>query len=314
MTRGSVASSSVGIEGFRVDIEAASALLAGERRPDGLDDEVVAAYGRAMDHVVALADDPHFKWNLRVLLDLHFDVAWPHPAARAGRLRTGPVYVTGGDGGVIYTAPEAEALPELMRELVRFLRADRGDTPPIVVAAMAHLHLVSIHPFKDGNGRTSRVLQSLVLGLGGSLAPELASIEEFLAGHTDAYYDQLHQAQGAVYDPSRSAAAWVEFCVQAHVVSARGRIAQLEQATRRWRALEDLAQARGWPDRFVIALEQASTAQLDRASYVAESGVSEATASTDLRRLVDAGYLVSEGGGRSTRYGPSDALRELLVR
>lgn len=310
MARGAVASSSVSIEGFHVTPEAAASILAGDRRPTSRDDEVVAAYGRAMDHVVALADDERFKWNWRVIADLHFDLAWPDPDARPGRIRSGPMFITGPTGAAVYTAPEPAAASKLLDELVTWLRKGDLDAPSVVRAAMAHLHLVSIHPFADGNGRVSRVLQSLVLGRDGQLAPELASIEEYLAAHTQDYYDALQAAHGEVYDPTRSAAGWVEFCLHAHETTGRRRVVQLRDAARRWSALERVVDARGWPDRLVIALELALTTGLDRASYTAESDVSEATASNDLRRLLDAGLLHSEGAGRATRYGPTPQLRE----
>ncbi len=312
MARGSVAASSVSIEGFQVSAASASAILAGDRTPASHDDEVVAAYGRAMDHVVALSDDPHFKWNHRVIADLHFDLAWPDASARPGRLRTGPMGVTGSDGRLAYTAPEPEASSALTAELVTWLRRGDLEQPAVVRAAMAHLHLVSIHPFADGNGRVSRVLQSLVLARSGTLAPELASIEEYLAANTEQYYAALQDAHGATYDPTRSAAGWVDFCLGAHVETAKMRLQLIRDASRRWSALEGLTETRGWPDRLVIALELSLTSGLDRASYTAESDVSDATASADLRRLVDAGFIASEGAGRTTRYRPTAALRQLV--
>ncbi len=267
-----------------------------------------------MDHVVAFADDARFKWNWRVLADLHFDLAWPDPSARPGRVRTGPMFVTGADGRPIYEAPDAQNVGPLLDELVTWLRKGDTDAPSVIRAAMAHLHLVSIHPFADGNGRASRVLQSLVLGQGGQLAPEIASIEEFLAAHTQDYYDALQAAHGAKYDPSRSAEGWIDFCLHAHRDLAQRRVAQLRDASQRWATLERLVEERRWPDRLVIALEQALSTGLDRAAYASESGVSDATASSDLRRLVDGGLLLSEGAGRATRYGPAPALREALTR
>ena len=55
---------------------------------------------------------------------------------------------------------------------------------------MAHLNLVMIHPFEDGNGRMSRALQSLVLARDHIVAPEFASIEEYLGRNTPAYYQR----------------------------------------------------------------------------------------------------------------------------
>lgn len=305
--------SSVAIEGFHVDRSSAESVLAGQRRPANIDEDMVAAYGRAMDHVVALADDPLFKWNHRVIADLHFDLAWPEPNARPGRLRTKGIGITAADGALAYTAPGPDEARALTAELVTWLRKPDPAVPVMVRAAMAHLHLVSIHPFVDGNGRASRVLQSLVLALDGKLVPELASIEAYLAANTEAYYAALQAAHGTSYDASMDAAPWIEFCAKAHLETAHARVALIDAAAGRWSSLERLAGERHWPDRFVIALEQSLTGQLDRARYVTEAGVSPATATTDLRRLVDAGLLAPEGAGPSTRYRGTDALREVIA-
>ena len=84
---------------------------------------------------------------------------------------------------------------------------------------------------------------------------------------------------------------------------------QIEQAGKRWRFLEKLVAGRGWSDRLVIALEQSLFHGADRSSYATEAGISPATASADLRRLLDAGLVVRQNLGRMTRYTASDALR-----
>jgi Fic family protein len=179
---------------------------------------------------------------------------------------------------------------------------------------MVHLHLVSVHPFRDGNGRIARIMQSLVLARDGLLAPEFISIEEYLGHNTEAYYATLQQVQGGAYQPERDATPWVAFCIEAHIEQARRRLDQLAEAGARWSMLEDLVDGRGWPDRLVIALEQSMFNGVDRASYSAEADVSAATASNDLRRLLDAGLVTQRGKGRNTRYVASSALREDLQR
>ena len=67
-----------------------------------------------------------------------------------------------------------------MDEVVEWLEHGDLDAHVAVRAAMAHLHVVSVHPFRDGNGRISRIVQSLVLARQGLLAPEFSSIEEYL--------------------------------------------------------------------------------------------------------------------------------------
>ena len=63
---------------------------------------------------------------------------------------------------VIYTPPPPEDVPPLMRELVAWLRAESA-IHPVLVAGIAQFQLVHIHPFLDGNGRTSRLLSTLCL-------------------------------------------------------------------------------------------------------------------------------------------------------
>ena len=69
---------------------------------------------------------------------------------------------------------------------MRWLRRAIVDAHIAIRAAMAHLHVVSVYLFRDGNGRISRIVQSLVLAGGGLLAPEFVTIEEYLGENTAA--------------------------------------------------------------------------------------------------------------------------------
>jgi Fic family protein len=309
--RATAFSSSTSIEGFRVPPDAVSlANLDTTSIADGTDRAALGCYALAMHHVEILASDPHFRWLDRVLLDLHFECCSFQPDRAHGLWRTGPVHVTRPGRVPSYQAPDAHSVPGLMSEVVDWIAGGDAKAHPVVRAAMTHLHLVSIHPFHDGNGRIARIAQSLVLARHGPLPPELGSIEPYLARHTDEYYRELIGTQGAAYDPSRDASAWVAFCLAAHIHEAQARLDQLDEASRRWQALESLVAERGWPDRLVIALEQALYGFCVRAEYAAEAGISLPTASNDLRRLVDAGWLVAEGQGRSVRYRASATLTQ----
>jgi len=218
--------------------------------------------------------------------------------------------VTAPDGSLEFRGPDAEDVPQLMAEIVKWLQKDKRGSDVVVRAAMAHLNVISVHPFRDGNGRISRIVQSLVLALDGARAPEFFSIEEYLGNHTQDYYAALREVQAGSYQPRRNATSWVEFCLEAHIVQARQRLAQIEEAATRWSNLEKLAEERGWPDRLVIALEQALISRTDRTRYGREAEISSVTASTDLRRLVDAGLLHQHGRGPTTGYVASELLRE----
>jgi Fic family protein len=316
--RRAVAASSIegstSIEGYSVGPAEAIALLNGEA-PGGEDESrlAVACYARAMDHVEAMARDPRFRWTDRVILDLHFDACHFQRDKSPGLWRTGPISVTGPDGGIDYRGPDDEDVAKLMAEIVDCLEAGEGGADVVVRAAMAHLNVASVHPFRDGNGRVARIVQSLVLAREGMVSPEFSSIEEYLGKNTPAYYAALRDAQGGSYQPDRDASGWVRFCVEAHISQAKHRLDQIREAGVRWERLEREAEDRGWPDRFVIALEQSLIGGADRAGYGKEAGVSTATVSADLRRLLDSGLVEQRGRGPGTRYWATESLRSLLA-
>lgn len=312
--RASSIGSSTSIEGFSVSAEEALALAndRGIAERDQENRQAVACYARAMDHVGAMAEDPSFRWVDRVILDLHFDACYFQRDKEPGLWRSGPIGVTAADGSLEYEGPGSERVTALMDEVVEWLAIGDPELDVVVRAAMAHLHVASVHPFRDGNGRVSRIVQSLVLAREGLAAPEFFSIEEYLGSHTQEYYAALREAQGGSYRPDRDASGWVSFCVMAHLAQARQRLAQIKTAATRWASLEELVDARGWPDRLAIALEQSLVGGTDRGKYGAEADVSPATASADFRRLLDAGLVEQHGRGRSIGYLAGKRLREAI--
>ncbi|HST68633.1 MAG TPA: Fic family protein [Solirubrobacterales bacterium] len=313
--RASSVESSTSIEGFSVSPDEALALTSGRLHPaqDDEDRQAVACYSRAMDHVGTMAIDPSFRWLDRVILDLHFDACCFQRDKDPGLWRTAPIGVTGADGSLEYRGPVGGEVLGLMDEVLAWLSEDDPQVDVVVKAAMAHLNVISVHPFRDGNGRISRIVQSLVLARGGLGSPEFFSIEEYLRDHTQQYYAALRETQGGSYQPERDATGWVAFCLEAHLAQARQRLTQIEQAAARWQRLEGLAERHDWPDRIVIALEQSLLGGTDRSKYGEEAGVSPATASADLRRLVDAGLVEQQGRTRNLSYLASSNLRATIA-
>ena len=163
------------IEGFHVSVEDAIAAVEGEEPEEAalVDRQAVLGYRRAMTYVIQLADDPQFAYAPALIRSLHFMMTEYTLDASPGRWRPGPIWVRNdATREVVYEAPEADLIPDLVDELVAALAKD-AIPPAMVRAAMAHLNLVMIHPFRDGNGRMSRCLQTLVLAREQILAQEL---------------------------------------------------------------------------------------------------------------------------------------------
>ncbi len=104
-------------------------------------------------------------------------------------------------GRTVYMPPEAKDVPGLMRELVTWANAACAEShlPMPVIAALAHYQFATIHPYFDGNGRTARLLTTLLLHRGGYGLNGIFSLEEFYAANLDGYYAGLAVGQSHNY-------------------------------------------------------------------------------------------------------------------
>ncbi|HEY5434669.1 MAG TPA: Fic family protein [Candidatus Limnocylindrales bacterium] len=293
------------IEGYTVDLADAMELAEGEGTVGPADETrmAIAGYRDAMTYVLQLAKDPHFTYSDGLVRSLHFMMLRHDMTSSPGLWRPGPVFVHHEPTGqTVYEGPDAELVPSLMAELVADLQASTG-VPALVRAAMAHLNLVMVHPFRDGNGRLARILQSLVLAREGILAPEFASIEEYLGANTQAYYDVLAETGGDAWHPERDARAWVRFCLTAHLRQARTLSQRVEQSERLWSLLEAESARLGLPDRVVIALFDAAQGfRVRNSQYQVHADVSDYAGGRDLKRLVETDLLEPRGEKRGRFY------------
>ena len=187
--------------------------------------------------------------------------------------------------------------------------------PAMVNAAMAHLNLVLIHPFRDGNGRMARCLQTLVLAREQILEPVFCSIEEYLGRNTHAYYDVLAEVGAGRWQPDRDARPWVRFTLTAHLRQALTMIRRIKESERLWEDLERVARTRGLPERIVPILFDAAIGQRVRNSTyraIRDGDITDATASRDLRQAVGAGLLVPFGEKRGRYYRAGNELQGLF--
>ncbi len=100
-----------------------------------------------------------------------------------------------------YIPPEYRDIPELLDELVEYV--DSTDDHPLIVAAVVHYQLVTIHPFEDGNGRTARLLSGYILDINGYGFNGIGSLEEYFAYDVDEYYSSLQMGLPALYYSGR---------------------------------------------------------------------------------------------------------------
>lgn len=302
------------IEGHHVTEDDALAAVDGEEPLDAEREtwEAIKGYRDAMTYVLELGAEPHFEYSADLARSLHFMMLRYDLTRRPGRWRVGDIFVRKAQtGDVVYTGPPAEDVPALTAALFASLNEDQ-DTPPMVRGAMAHLNLVMIHPFADGNGRMARCLQSLVLARTGIMEPQFCSIEEYLGRNAQAYYDVLALVGRGSWQPQNDARPWVRFCLSAHYRQAETLLRRTSEMRRLWDELEALANARRWPDRIVLALSNACMGfRLTNTRYRDMADIPQNLASRDLKMLSDAGLLEPMGQGRGRYYVASAASRAL---
>jgi Fic family protein len=269
-----------------------------------------------MTYVLQLAEDPHFRFDETLFRSLHFMMLSYDLSKNPGRWRPGPVWVRNElTEAIVYEGPEAGLVPGLMGELATEMEA-ASDDHALVRAAMAHLNLVMIHPYSDGNGRMARCVQTLVLARDAVLEPTFASIEEYLGRNTPAYYDVLATVGRGSWHPESDARPWIRFCLTAHLRQARTLLWRVRQSELMWEGLGEETSKHGLPERLIPLLNNAALGLRARnATYraAAEDDLTEATASRDLRAAAEAGLLVAHGEKRGRFYTAGDPLRSLLA-
>jgi Fic family protein len=276
--------------------------------------QAVIGYRDAMTYVQQTPLMEFFDYSETLLSTLHFMITKYQPLKWPGRYRRGGIFVTGANRfEPAYTGPEAERVPSLMGEMVEWLREGDTGAPAYARAAMAHLNLVAIHPWRDGNGRTARALHTLVLARTGELVPEFSSIEEWLGEqiNTVQYYEALRSTQGGSFQPERDAHAWVRFVIAAHHRQAQRVKRRSEWTVRLWNDLARLAGEQGLPERVVSALYAAAVGEVRRTTYQQDEGLSRDQAIRDIQALTRAGLLTPRGNATTRVYVLAGAAAEI---
>lgn len=309
------------IEGYEAALDDAAAVALGEEPLDASTETRLAleGYRNAMTYVLQVVQEAELVISEDLVKSLHFMMTSYDLKNRPGRWRAGPIFVQSErTGEIVHEGVDVDQVSALMSVLIGSMNGGAGDA--IVRAAMAHLNLVMIHPFRDGNGRMARCLQSLVLAADGTLSPVFMSVEEYLGRNTQDYYDVLGKVGGGSWQPQRDARPWIRFMLTAHLkqaITLQRRVRSSEQV---WIELEKLIAKNRVHERTLPALFDAVFGyRVRRATYMAaleDSGedISEQTATRDFKALVEAGLLEPHGDKRGRFYTSTGPLTEISAR
>lgn len=130
-------------------------------------------------------------------------------------------------GEVFFRPPKNEDVSKLIRDLVKWINSkEEKEFDPVIEAGIVHYEFVRIHPFIDGNGRTARVLATLVLYLQGFDAKQFFCLDDYYDSDRQAYYRALQSVDQKTLDLTK----WLEYFVEGVNVSietVKGRVIKL---------------------------------------------------------------------------------------
>jgi Fic family protein len=302
------------IEGYHVTEDAAVAAVDDDEPLDQKTEAwmAVVGYRKAMTYILRLADDPHYAHNQGTLNSLHYIMVGFDKKSNPGRWRRGAVWIRNeASGEVVYEGPDVALVPGLMNELITSLNAD-NDLPVMVRAALAHLNLVMIHPYSDGNGRMARALQTMVLAREGVLDPTFSSIEEYLGRNTPDYYAVLAEVGRGAWHPEHDPLPWIRFCLTAHHRQAETLLRRTNEISRLWDVLEEELATQRLNERLIFALSDAAMGwRVRNSGYRKHVNIADETAGKDLRTLVEHNYLLPQGEKRGRVYVAAARLQTL---
>jgi Fic family protein len=215
-----------------------------------------------------------------------------------GRYRTVQNYVINSiTGTIMYTPPPPTDVPRLMKEFVAWLNRE-SDISPVLIAGITQFQFVHIHPFLDGNGRTARVLCSLILYQNGYDFKRLFSLSEYYDKDRLRYYEAIQSVREHNMDVTR----WLEYFTK----GLRSQLVEVkikgEKAIKRDVLHEKLQDFRFNP-RQQKALEfLIDHKHMDNSLYQKICTTTKRTATRDLTDLVNLGLLERHGEKKGTYY------------
>lgn len=299
------------IEGEELDVDQVRSSIA---RRLGMDVAGLVPAERDVEGVVEMMLDATQRYDQPLTQDRLF--GWHaalFPTGRSGMNKiivgdwrddsSGPMQVVSGPIGrekVHYEAPTADRVGQEMTAFIAWLD-DKHEIDPVILAAIAHLWFVTIHPFEDGNGRIARAIADLALARSEQSAQRFYSMSSQIRAERNRYYDLLEATQKGDLDIT----PWLQWfleCLNRAFDRADVILASVMVKARFWDQIKD--QPLNDRQQHVLnRLLDGFEGKLTSSKWAKLTKSSQDTASRDIDDLIRKGILVrGAAGGRSTSY------------
>lgn len=199
-----------------------------------------------------------------------------------------------------FQAPDSDRLQAEMEMFLEWFNSS-GKIDPVLKAAIAHLWVVTIHPFDDGNGRMARAIADMQLARADESQKRFYSMSTQIKAERKAYYDILEETQKSTLDITE----WLQWflgCLDRAIAATDTTLAAVMRKAKFWErpATQTIS---GRQKRMLNKLLDGFEGKLTSSKWATITKTSQDTAIRDIQDLIERGLLVKEAvGGRSTRY------------
>lgn len=195
---------------------------------------------------------------------------------------------------IIFIPPNAEDVKALTESLCKFVNVSKGSVDPIILAGLFHRQSVIIHPFMDGNGRTTRIITTALLGITGIDIFEIFSFENYYNQNVSNYFRHVG-LQGDYYDYKESPdfTEWLEYFVD-------GILYELKRVQKNISSSKHSIRI---PEHYDIVLNYIKEhGNISQKEYARISSRSLASRKKDFIKMLELGLIELKEGGRSRYY------------
>lgn len=257
----------------------------------------VLNYNQALGDLNKKLEEDKITLSVQFILKIQKQIVWGLLAkSETGQLREKPVVVNDPrTGQSVYLPPEVKDVKPLMEDLIEFTN-NREAIDPLILAGIFHKQMVIIHPFMDGNGRTTRLATKVLLAAMGLNTFNLFSFENYYNKNVTRYFQTVGEF-GNYYDlvGKIDFTPWLEYFTE-------GIIDELLRVEKLLPEISVNPQSELKPYHLKILEFIRKKGFISDRDYAKLSDRAKATRALDFQKLIDLGLIERKGKGRATYY------------
>jgi Fic family protein len=259
----------------------------------------VLNYNQALQTLYAAVRSQKFKLDIKTLEKVQKQVTtglMDNPAD-CGHLRQAPVIIRNPSkhDEVVFIPPNAKDVRKLTADVAAFINGHIGKIDPVILAGLFHRQCVIIHPFMDGNGRSTRLLTTAVLGKAGLDLFEIFSFESYYNQNITRYFKCVG-LEGDYYELQDTIdfTAWLEYFTEGI----------LDELNRVRKALPNTLEPKPRLEQQHLQILEyiKQHGSITQREYAEISSRSLAARKLDIEKLLDLALIEAIGSGRGTYY------------